>query len=506
MALPSIDHNLKESSPPATWDRLRPYQKQTYIDCRKAYAQGHRQVMVMLPCGGGKTALATALIDRLVRTGKPCLFVVPFLALISQTIQALQEQGLEVGCWQGQHPQWRPKAPVQVCSAQTLSRRDVRAHYSKVSGLIIDEAHLQYGIHDDLISFYPDAPCFGLSATPTAKGLGKRFTHLVKGATTAELVEQGYLVRSQVFAPSTLDTAGIGDQLGDYNQRQLGEAAAKQVTIVGDIVGNWIAHGEGRPTLCFPVNKRHSMAIVAEFLNCGVPAVHIQDTTSSEDRTAAFSQLRTGELKVISSVGCLTAGLDLPLVSCLIFARPTKSSELHFQIWGRGLRPAEGKANCRIFDHAGNTIRLGMAEDNAPTALDDGKRKTSSGSERVKQEAKPTLCGNCKAVKPKGIHACPECGYAPAPAETGVHATDEELVEIGGRSVSKPEDKQSWWSQLLWLADERGYKRGWASYKYREKFGVWPKGLADEELPPTPQVRRFVRSQAVAFAKQRATA
>ena len=40
------------------------------------------------------------------------------------------------------------------------------------------------------------------------------------------------------------------------------------------------------------------------------------------------------------------------------------------------------------------------------------------------------------------------------------------------------------------IALERGYKAGWASHKYKEKFGAWPAwGARPEPIPPTPEVR-----------------
>ncbi len=54
----------------------------------------------------------------------------------------------------------------------------------------------------------------------------------------------------------------------------------------------------------------------------------------------------------------------------------------------------------------------------------------------------------------------------------------EELV--AGVKVKK-DDKQDFYSQLLYIANEKSYNPHWASYKYREKFGVWPKGLDSKQ-------------------------
>ena len=50
-------------------------------------------------------------------------------------------------------------------------------------------------------------------------------------------------------------------------------------------------------------------------------------------------------------------------VRCIIYARPTKSEIRWVQCLGRGLRKAQGKDKCLIFDHSGSVHRLGFPDD-----------------------------------------------------------------------------------------------------------------------------------------------
>ncbi len=68
------------------------------------------------------------------------------------------------------------------------------------------------------------------------------------------------------------------------------------------------------------------------------------------------------------------------------------------------------------------------------------------------------------------------------------------------------ETKQSWYSQLLSKAAERGYQSGWVSHKYREKFGVWPRNLQDIKAPVSIEVERWLKSRQIAWAKSRKAA
>jgi hypothetical protein len=57
---------------------------------------------------------------------------------------------------------------------------------------------------------------------------------------------------------------------------------------------------------------------------------------------------------------------------------------------------------------------------------------------------------------------------------------------------------------LAYIAVERGYKPGWSAHKFKEKFGVWPPWDArPQPIEPTPEVRSWVRSRQIAYAKSR---
>jgi DNA repair protein RadD len=75
--------------------------------------------------------------------------------------------------------------------------------------------------------------------------------------------------------------------------------------------------------------------------------------------------------------------------------------------------------------------------------------------------------------------------------------------------VMGPKEMEAWHGQLIFIAQERGYKPGWTYYKYKEKFGKSPpRGSPPEPIPPTSEVGSWVRSRQIAFAKsqQRASA
>jgi DNA repair protein RadD len=94
----------------------------------------------------------------------------------------------------------------------------------------------------------------------------------------------------------------------------------------------------------------------------------------------------------------LTTGFDAPCVDVLAVVRATASPSLYVQIVGRGMRPAEGKADCLVLDYGGNIARHGPVDEVKirPKSKGDGKAPTKT-------------CDNCAAEQPAGARVCSEC-------------------------------------------------------------------------------------------------
>ena len=204
------------------------------------------------------------------------------------------------------------------------------------------------------------------------------------------------------------------------------------------------------------------------------------------------------------NVGTLTTGVDED-VRCIVLARPTKSEMLFVQCVGRGLRTAAGKNDCLILDHADNHNRLGFVTDIHHDKLLTGKERIVTKKDRG--EPMPKECKGCGNLRPPGVHACPACGFTPTP-QNKVGVEDGVLLEMKTKpKVKRPPtmgDKQKFWSMALWVAQERGRSRGWASHLYREKFDVWPRGIEDYLMEPDQVFRGFEHSRRIAFAKSKA--
>tara|TARA_R110000868_G_scaffold176318_1_gene413850 strand:+ start:8523 stop:10799 length:2277 start_codon:yes stop_codon:yes gene_type:complete len=115
---------------------LRSYQQRAIDELRQALGTGKRRPVVQSPTGSGKTVIAAAIVNMARNKDKRIIFAVPALSLIDQTVERFRQNGIfEIGVMQGQHEMTDYDQPVQVCSVQTLARRQP----PKADLVIVDE-------------------------------------------------------------------------------------------------------------------------------------------------------------------------------------------------------------------------------------------------------------------------------------------------------------------------------------------------------------------------------
>lgn len=459
--------------------------------------------MLKLATGAGKTVIAAAIVRGAREKGKRVLFVVDAISLIDQTVEAFFAEGItEIGVIQADHPMTDWSRPVQVASIQTLQKRTM----PPADIVIVDEAHCQ----NEWLSKHMNSetwagvPFIGLSATPWSKGLGNLYDELITPVSMQSLIDDGYLCPFRVFAAGHPDLSGVKTVGGDYQQGDLSEVMAAG-NIVADVVDTWKLRGGDRPTFAFAVDRAHAKALQHRFEQAGVGCGYIDAYTEIDERKAIRRRLDAGEIKVVCNVGCLTKGVDWA-IGCVILARPTKSEMLYVQMVGRGLRVNPGIPDCIILDHADNTLRMGFVTDVDEAGASMCKANRGEKTKRERNEALPKECPSCHFLKPAKVAECPGCGFKPE-RQSSVQEADGQLVELRrGKAKLKGggEDRQLWLGMLNVIAQEKGYKPGWAANTFRKKFDDWPNGLNKLAVAePTPAARSYVRSLQIAFAHRR---
>ena len=481
---------------------LHDYQHKAIGKLRDSIGSGKKRVVLSSPTGSGKGLIAASIIERAREKDKRVLMTVPALSLVDQAVEVLYEQGItDVGVIQANHPNTDWSKPVQVASVATLQRRE----FPKADIQIIDECHIMANVIGRLLldPDRRDIVSIGFSATPFSKGLGRFYEELIIGSTTASLIEQGILSPFRVFAPSHPDLAGVRTFAGEYHEGDLGERM-NQAKLVADIVQTWKKLGEDRPTICFAVNRSHAQALKERFEAEGVPAAYMDCDTRLNERQELRRKFLCKEIQVVCNVDVIGLGVDWPEISCISYCRPTKSTIRYLQNMGRGLRKSEEKSDLLILDHSDTTLRLGFITDIVVHELDDGRPKESA----PKQIALPQECKACSYLKPPRCAKCPSCGHEAKMEPKEIAERKGELAELTARKKSKAADKfpnrRNVYGQLLWYAASKGNIMGSAANKFRELYGVWPRGLDDApRYAPSPELMTWIRSQQIRWAKSK---
>ncbi len=482
---------------------LRPYQADTLVALRNGFAAGRRTQILYAPTGAGKTEMAIALLEAVKKKGNKAAMLLDRIVLCEQTSQRLNGYDIDHGVMQSGHWRYRPYENIQVCSAQTLEKR---GDFPGLDLLIVDEAHQTRQQTMEFIKNNPHIRVIGLTATPFTKGLGKTYSNVVSTVTTKQLVDKKFLVPLRVFISTEIDMEGAKKVAGEWSQR---ETTKRGMKITGDIVAEWIKktheiYGKPRKTIIFCSGVEHGTDLSRKFAEHGYNFVSISykdDDQFKADAIEDFSKPDT-EIHGLIATDILTKGFDVPDVVIGVSARPfSKSLSSHIQQMGRVMRSYEGKEFALWLDHSGNYLRFrgdwDEVYENGVQELDDGKEKAKK--EPTEREKKESKCPICQHLWPSGSDTCTHCGHV-REKKNKVEVEAGVLQELTGAMTR--EDKQAWWSQLQWYVRNQGWSSGRAAHTYRDKFGVWPRGLHDTPTPPSHDVVKFVDNKIKAYIRK----
>jgi len=485
---------------------LRPYQETT-TDALRAGLRTQQAGLLVQPCGSGKGTQIADIVNRTVARGKRVIFTVHGKALVHDMSERVTRLGIKHGVLMGSMPRqhWHP---VQVASIDTLHRME---HPPGADLIIADEAHMALSATwRKTIARYPAAKLIGCTATPCrldGQGLGRAsgglFDFLVLGPNEQELIDMGYLVPSRVLAPPPpADLGAVKKTAGEFNAKQQATVCDK-AKVIGDIVQHWKQHGNVK-TAAFAVDQAHANHIAEQFREAGVNWAYVDAETPDDERARIWKDLDTGDLMGVSSVGCIAVGWDHSVVSCIIAARKTASLGLWRQILGRGSRTHPGKTHFLVLDHVGNTHHhepYGMFEDAVDWSL-DGNVLTSGADKpdnisTCKQSVRDCPCPAeftlerfpgkhdsagihwpCYATFKTGPRECPYCGNPKIKTARDIEVVDAALTEVKKFVILRPHDtedqRRAAFDRWTLEGTERGYKPGWAAWKYKSTYGAWP--------------------------------
>jgi superfamily II DNA or RNA helicase len=450
---------------------LREYQVRALDACRAVIRAGQRRVLLVAPTGSGKTTIAAEGIRSAIARGSRTLFLAHRRELLNQCHGRLLEFGIESSIIRGDDPRMDPDQAVQVASVQTLARRLERFAGDSFHLIIVDEAHhTRAGTYARILDHFSGARAvLGLTATPIradGRGLAESYDVLVEAASMRELVRLGFLVPTRMYTAPDMDLTGIHRRQGDYVLSELGERMNHEL-LVGNIVTEWQRLASDRRTVTFATTVAHSRSIASRFVEAGIRAEHLDGGMDEQERDGVLDRVRSGATQVVVNCQLLTEGWDMPEVACCVLARPTKSLGLYLQMTGRALRPAPGKRDCIILDHASCFREHGGVSDRQWTLTAD---KPKSGGEVPEK-----ICPGCGLIIPAGCRECPECGFLFASPRWSSQEKAVQLVD-----ASDPDYRRERFFEIVQDVSSRRRRDG-SPYKitaalalFHEQFDEWP--------------------------------
>lgn len=449
---------------------LRPYQS-ALVDRAWENICRRQSTLLVAPTGSGKSVMLSALSGLAVMDGMRVLILAHRHELIEQISRTLDAFEIPHGIIAPEHPRHSTRK-VQVASVATLVRK--MAYYAPPDLIICDEAHhcISKSMYGRILLGYGKAARLGVTATPqrlSGEGLRDLFGELLLGPSVATLIEQGSLSGYRVFAPPITYTEGLHVRMGDYDKKELAEAADKP-SITGNAVDHYRRLAHGKRALAFCVSIKHAEHVAAEFRAAGYVSESIDGTLSRRERSRRVRDFTDGRTQVLTSCDLVSEGFDLPCLEVAILLRPTQSLGLFCQQIGRSLRPYPGKEVAIVLDHAGNTYRHGLPDDEREWSL-DGKVKVKKGDAEKAVNVK--TCGHCFMAVRSLVPVCPYCAYVFPVVAREIEVVDGDLEEMDVeqlRRLRKQEQSRADTLESLKLIEKaRGYKHGWAWNVYQSR-------------------------------------
>lgn len=356
---------------------LRSYQRQAVDAVTAAWGRGMMRPAGVAATGTGKTVVFSHLIDewRVRNPGRRALVLAHRTELIDQAAGKLHSVApdMHIGVVKGTRNQ--TMAQVIVASVQTLggasdSAERRRRMLRDVGLVVVDEAH--HGVAATYRRILEHYGCFadgavalGVTATMSRGdklALGDVWQDVVFAYDTGQAMRDGYLVRpiGVRVRVDNLDLRKVRRTAGDYADSALGEAIEQSLAPEA-IAKAYAEHARDRLGILFAPTV-HSAQVIGEALrDAGFRVGHVNGAMPAAERARVLDDLREGRVQIVTNCAVLTEGTDLPMVSCVVIARPTTSSGLYIQMVGRCLRLHPGKRDALVLDVVGATRAHALA-------------------------------------------------------------------------------------------------------------------------------------------------
>ena len=397
-----------------------------------------RPVLIVEPCGAGKSYEIAGLIDELSKNNENFRMVVitPSAELVLQDYEAITNVigKTDVGIDSRMVGQFDTKSKIIITNINTIYSD--YSYFGKVDLIIVDEAHQIRQDDDNNKSMYraveahfrrlnPNLCVIGLTATPhrLSEGLiygrDKFFSDIVHETKFNTLVIGGFLSPLYCHLPNfktdfTNARTNFDGEFVTDTWKLIDTDKAVSFMVKRAI--------RKKKVLIFAATIEQAKLIKERIeQEIGEEVGLVTGDTSKTERSnilARFCDL-TGEnkIKYLVNVQVLKQGFNNPAIDMVALFRPTKSAALYVQMCCRGSRknPSTRKTKCEILDFGGNIERHEFVDEVVYSAH---KTRISENNFEFK------MCPICQAICSTSSEYCPECGFMFA------HEKRERIIEI----------------------------------------------------------------------------
>ena len=356
-------------------------QKITLERLLKARKEGKNKGLVCYATGLGKTYLSAFDAKKF---GGKTLFVVHRDEILKKSQKSFKAVWPEASSGFFNAEEKNTKAKIIFASVQTLYREENLLKFKKnqFDYIIFDETHHSSDenvTYTEVLNHFKPKFLLGLSATPERADDFDILSEIYDGnmideIRTEKAIEKGYLVPYQWFRhKDNVDYSNIR-----WGNRKQYEEDLNELLVINKrdklIIKKYKELKDPKPkkTLAFCVNIKHTVRLTGELSKAGIKAAVIHsDTNSSSDYYLSKDQRKIntknfidGSIEVACVVDIFNEGIDIKQIDCLLLLRPTNSSTIAIQQFGRGLRLSDNKFKLRVMDFVGEHQRnaLGVFE------------------------------------------------------------------------------------------------------------------------------------------------
>ena len=354
---PQVVFDVADDAPPPP-PEPHVIQREALAALQATRQAGNEAGLVVLATGLGKTWLAA--FDSTNESFARVLFVAHREEILTQamhTFRRIRPQA-RLGLYTGEEKQ--PNADVLFASIQTLGRVRHLQRFAPESFdyIVVDEFHHAAAkTYRRLLDHFTPKFLLGLTATPERMDGGDLLAlcqeNLVYRQDLVAGIEAGLLCPFQYHGvPDEVDYSNIPWRSSRFDEEELTKAVAT-TSRAQNALEQYRKHA-GQRTLAFCCSQRHADFMLEYFLKADIKALAVHSGPTSSPRASALQALAEGQIQVIFAVDMFNEGLDLPNVDTVLMLRPTESTILWQQQFGRGLRRSEGKEQLRVIDYIGN--------------------------------------------------------------------------------------------------------------------------------------------------------